>query len=58
MDKQKVIISANLENALAESVSECNPDRLFVLMDETTERLCLPVVSHSGHLFGSIAMIG
>ena len=45
MDKQKVIISANLENALAEAVSECSPDRLFVLMDETTERLCLPVVS-------------
>jgi 3-dehydroquinate synthase len=45
MDKQKVSLSANLENALAEAVSECSPDRLFVLMDATSERLCLPVVS-------------
>ena len=32
------------QKALTEAVSECNPDRIFVLVDETTERLCLPLV--------------
>lgn len=44
MEKQKVIIANQLEKALAEAVSECKPDRIFVLVDETTERLCLPLV--------------
>ena len=44
MEKQKVIIANQLEKALTEAVSECKPDRIFVLVDETTERLCLPLV--------------
>ena len=44
MEKQKVIIANQLEKALTEAVSECKPDRIFLLVDETTERLCLPLV--------------
>lgn len=45
MEKQKVIISENLESALDGAIAECGYDRLFVLVDETTERLCLPLVA-------------
>lgn len=44
MEQQKVIISDNLQQALTEAICECPHDRLFVLVDETTKRLCLPVV--------------
>ena len=42
---QKVVISENLEEALATAVAECEHDRTFILVDETTERCCLPLVS-------------
>lgn len=42
--KQKIIISSDLEKALAEAIEECKPDRLFVLVDDVTDRLCLPLV--------------
>ena len=45
MEQQKVILSENLEKALAAAIHECSHDRLFVLVDETTARLCLPVVA-------------
>ena len=45
MEKQKVIISTKLENSVASAVGECERDRTFILVDETTERLCLPLVS-------------
>lgn len=45
MDRQKVIFPDNLELALTNAIEECQPDRIFVLTDETTHRLCLPVVS-------------
>ena len=44
MEKQKVIISENLEQALAEAMSECKADRVFILLDKTTEQLCWPIV--------------
>lgn len=44
MEKQKVIISENLASALAKAIDECQPDRLMVLTDETTQQLCWPVV--------------
>lgn len=43
MDKQKITISDNLDRALTEAIAECAPDRLFILADETTEKLCLPL---------------
>ena len=45
MEAQKVIISQDLEQALSQAIAECKHDRLFVLTDETTRQLCLPVVS-------------
>lgn len=44
MNPQKVIISENIGQSLTEAISECPHDKLFVLCDETTQKLCLPVV--------------
>ena len=44
MEKQKVIISTKLESTLATAVGECERDRIFILCDETTRRLCLPLI--------------
>ena len=53
MTPQKVIIADHLEQALSEAIAECKHDRLFILVDETTEKLCLPVVSGFGCLQGA-----
>jgi len=45
MDKQKVIISSDISKSLTDAIAECKHDKLFVLVDETTERLCLPLVA-------------
>ena len=44
MDRQEVVIAENLESSLQDAISKCEHDRMFLLADETTERLCLPVV--------------
>ena len=43
MEKQKIILSERLDEALSEAIGACAHDRLFVLTDETTRRLCLPL---------------
>lgn len=45
MNPQKLVISENLTQALTTAVAECEHDRTFILVDETTERCCLPLVS-------------
>ena len=45
MEKQKIIISQDLCQSLTQAIGEVKHDLLFVLCDETTERLCLPIVS-------------
>jgi 3-dehydroquinate synthase len=45
MEKQKIIISKELCQSLTQAIDEVKHDLLFVLCDETTERLCLPVIS-------------
>ena len=45
MEKQKIIISTNLESSVATAVGECERDRIFILVDETTQRLCLPLIA-------------
>ena len=45
MEKQEVIISENLEQCLTAAVERVEHDRLFVLTDETTLRLCWPRVA-------------
>lgn len=50
MDQQKVVISHDLEQSLSQALAECKYDCLFVLVDETTERCCLPVLTSAiGH---------
>ena len=59
MSPQKVVIAQNLEQSLTDAISQCERDRLFILVDETTERLCLPVVSGFDCLKGAqIIVIG
>jgi 3-dehydroquinate synthase len=53
MEQQKVIISQDLQQSLTEAIAQCQHDKLFVLVDETTARLCLPVVSHFGCMSGA-----
>lgn len=45
MSKQKVILCQNLERDLAEAISLCPYDKLFMLVDEHTQTLCLPLLS-------------
>ena len=45
MNPQKVIIAENLEQSLTNAVNECEHDKIFILADETTHRLCVPVVA-------------
>ena len=45
MTKQEVILSEHLEETLSAAIRRVEHDRLFVLTDETTRRLCWPLVS-------------
>ena len=59
MNPQKVVISENLTEALATAIAECEHDRTFILVDETTERCCLPIVSGMDRVRGAqIIVIG
>ena len=59
MNPQKVVISENLTEALATAIAECEHDRTFILVDETTERCCLPIVSGLDRVRGAqIIVIG
>lgn len=40
----KVVISTDIVASLTEAVGEVKHDKLFLLMDETTQALCLPLV--------------
>ena len=42
--KQRIIISKQLQTELAEAIAECEHDRIFVLVDETTNKLCWALV--------------
>ena len=42
--EQRVVISKNLHQELAMAISECEHDKLFVLVDETTEKKCWPII--------------
>ena len=58
MDQQKVVISQDLEQSLSHALAECSYDRLFVLVDKTTEKCCLPeLISSIKHLPSDIATI-
>ena len=38
--EQRIIISDNFKKSLAEAISECEHDQIFVLTDETTKDTC------------------
>ena len=56
MESQKVIMAADLERELTYEVSACQADRLFILTDETTRRVCLPVVEGYDCLKGAVVI--
>ena len=45
MSKQKVIICHDLNENLSSAIRNCPHDKLFVLVDEHTHRLCLPLIA-------------
>ena len=53
MNPQKVEIADNLEKTLTAAINDCQPDKLFILADTTTEQLCLPVVEGFSRLAGA-----
>lgn len=44
MDKQEIIICHNLNENLSQAIARCPHDKLFVLVDEHTRKLCLPII--------------
>lgn len=50
MSKQEVILCESLETSLSRAIELCPHDKLFVLTDEHTQRLCLPSLKESGLL--------
>ncbi len=42
MNKQEVILCESLEVSLGRAIEKCPHDRLFILTDEHTHRLCMP----------------
>lgn len=44
MNKQEVIICQNLKEDLSTAVNRCPHDKLFILVDEHTHQLCLPLI--------------
>ena len=44
MNKQEVILCESLEKSLMHAIERCPHDKLFILTDEHTRRLCLPAL--------------
>lgn len=57
MEKQQIILSTNLSDSLGAAIASCSHDRLFVLLDETTARLCWPLVSHLDCMRGAQTIV-
>lgn len=53
----KVVISTEIAHTLTEAVTEVQHDKLFLLMDETTQQLCLPVVQDIPCLQGATHIV-
>jgi len=53
----KVVISTDITQTLTEAVNEVKHDKLFLLTDETTHELCLPIVKDLPCLQGAIHII-
>lgn len=46
MNPQEIILSEHLEQSLQNALDRCPHDKLFVLTDETTQRLCWPLIEN------------
>lgn len=46
MSKQEVILCESLEKSLIHAIERCPHDKLFILTDEHTHRLCLPALEN------------
>ena len=53
MNPKKVEIAENLETSLASAIADCEHDKLFILTDDITRKLCWPVVSGYACLQGA-----
>lgn len=53
MNNQEVILCERLATELEQAIARCPHDRLFVLTDEHTHRLCLPLLQGVGALKGA-----
>ena len=56
MEKQKIILSDNITEALEGAIAELKHDKLFMLTDETTFQLCAPVVKSIADRAGMITI--
>lgn len=56
MEKQKIILSDNITEALETAIAAVEHDKLFMLTDDTTLRLCAPVVQSIADRAGMIAI--
>lgn len=54
--KQRIIISKCTESELTEEIASCNPDRLFIITDDITYKLCLPIIKDFECLNGAITI--
>lgn len=43
---QRIIISTHLKSEIANALSECEHDKIFILVDETTQKECLPLIQN------------
>lgn len=43
--EQRIIISQNIVDDITKAISECEHDNTFIVADETTSKLCLPLTS-------------
>jgi 3-dehydroquinate synthase len=48
--KQEVTLCFDLKADLAKSIAQLSPDRIFILTDENTHRLCLPILREQAGL--------
>ena len=42
--RQNIIISKQFKSELATAISECEKDKIFVLVDETTREMCWELI--------------
>lgn len=48
--EQRIIISHHLKEDLAEAIKRCEPDKIFILADETTAIKCFPLITGTNGL--------